>query len=73
MKRKRTGFNTKKIKPNHNGGIWKTISIKKRIRTSKNNNKKNNNHIWYKNKISKDEIQRKINSIKDLRQKKHHN
>jgi hypothetical protein len=45
----------------------KKISIKKIIRITKNNNDKNENHIWYKNKISRDKIQRKFNSIKDLR------
>jgi len=43
----------------------KTITIKKRIRTIKNNNKKNKNHLWYKNKISRNEIQRQNNLIKD--------
>jgi hypothetical protein len=37
------------------------------IRTTKNNNQKNENHIWYKNRISRNEIQRQINSIKDSR------
>jgi hypothetical protein len=68
LKRKRIKFDTKiKTKPNHKGWNWKTISIKKRIRTTKNNNKKNKDHIWYKNKMSIDEIQRQINSIKDSR------
>ena len=61
-------WDKKKIKPNHKGWNWKTISIKKMIRTTKNNNKKNKNHIWYK-KISRDEIQRQINSIMDSRPK----
>jgi len=69
LKRKRTKFDTKKIKPNHEGWNWKTISIKKRIRTTKNNNQKNEDHIWFKNKMSIDEVQRWINSINDLRQK----
>jgi hypothetical protein len=38
------------------------------IRTTKNNNKKNKDHIWYK-KILGDEIQRQINSIMDSRPK----
>ena len=40
---------------------------KKMIRTTKNNNKKNENYIWYQNKKSRDAIQRQINSIKDSR------
>jgi len=68
LKRKKTKFDTKiKTKSNHKGWNWKTISIKKRIRTTINNNKKNKDHIWYKNKMSIDEIQRQINSIKDSR------
>jgi hypothetical protein len=46
-----------------------TISIKKNIRTTKNNNQKNENYIWYKNKMSRCEIQRQINTIKDWRPK----
>jgi len=37
------------------------------MRTTINNNQKNEDHIWYKNKMSIDEIQRQINSIKDSR------
>ena len=37
------------------------------IRTTKNNNQKNKDHIWYKNKMSKDKIEIKINSINDSR------
>jgi hypothetical protein len=37
---------------------------KKRIRTTTNNNQNNKDHIWYKNKMSRDEIKRQINSIK---------
>ena len=37
---------------------------KKRIRTTTNNNQNNMDHIWYKNKMSRDEIKRQINSIK---------
>ena len=39
------------------------------IWTTKNNNQKNKDHILYKNKISMDEIQRQLNSIKDSRPK----
>jgi hypothetical protein len=46
----------KEKKSNYKGWNWTTISIKKRIRTTKNNNQKNKNHIWYKNKISRNEI-----------------
>jgi hypothetical protein len=42
---------------------------KKKIRTIKNHNQKNEDHIRYKNKISIDEIQRQINLIKDSRPK----
>jgi hypothetical protein len=56
-----------KTKLNHKGWNWKTISIKKRIRTITNINQKNEYHIWYKNKMSNDEIQRQINSINDSR------
>jgi hypothetical protein len=49
------------------GWNWKTISIKKMIRTTTNNNKKNEDHIWYKNKMLRDEIQKQINLIKDSR------
>jgi hypothetical protein len=60
-------WHTKKMKPIHKGWHWKIIPIKKKkIRTTK---KKNKDHIWYKNKMSKDEIRRQINSIKDSRQK----
>jgi hypothetical protein len=34
-----------KIKPNYKGWNWKTISIKKMIKTTKNNNKTNKDHI----------------------------
>jgi hypothetical protein len=53
-----------KIQPNHMGWNWNKISIKKKIRT-KNNNQNNYDHILYKNKMSKNKIQRQINSIKD--------
>jgi hypothetical protein len=56
-------WHTKKMKPIHKGWHWKIIPIKK----------KDKDHIWYKNKMSKDEIRRQINSIKDSRQKKQHN
>ena len=56
-------------KQNYKGWNWKTISIKKIIRTIKNNNQRNEDHIWYKNKMSKDKIQRQINSIMDSRPK----
>ena len=66
MKRKGITFDTKrKIKAN--GWNLKIIAIKKMIRTNKNNNQKNENHIWYKNRMSNDEIQRQINSINDSR------
>jgi hypothetical protein len=39
------------------------------IWTTKNNNQKNKDHILYKNKMSMDEIQRQLNSIKDSRPK----
>jgi hypothetical protein len=39
LKRNITKFDIKK-KTNHKGWNWKTISIKKKIRTTKNNNKK---------------------------------
>jgi hypothetical protein len=38
----------------------KIILIKKWIRTTKNNDQKNENHILYKNKMSRDKIQRQI-------------
>jgi len=67
---KRTKFDTKrKRKTNHKGWNWKTILIKKMIWTTKNNNQKNKDHILYKNKMSMDEIQRQLNSIKDSRPK----
>jgi hypothetical protein len=71
LKRKGTKFDSKmkKKKTNHKGRNWKTISIKKKIRKSKNNNQTNKDHIWYKNKISRCEIQRQINTIKDWRLK----
>ena len=62
---------TQKIESNYRGWNWKIISIKNRIRTTRNNNKKNEDHIWYKNKMSSDDIQKQINSINDLK-KKHH-
>jgi hypothetical protein len=62
---------TQKIESNYRGWNWKIISIKNRIRTTRNNNKKNKDHIWYKNKMSSDDIQKQINSINDLK-KKHH-
>jgi hypothetical protein len=68
LKRKRTKSNKKK-KSNHKGWNWKTILIKKRIRTTKNSNQKNEHHIWYKNKMSRDKIHKQINSIKDSRKK----
>jgi hypothetical protein len=37
------------------------------IKTTKNNNQKSEDYIWYKNKMSRDAIQRQINSIKDSR------
>jgi hypothetical protein len=37
------------------------------IRTTKNNNQNNEDHIWYKNNMSMDEIQRQINLINDSR------
>jgi hypothetical protein len=46
LKRKRIKFDKKKNKSK--GWNWKTISIKKMIRTTKNSNKKNKYHIWYK-------------------------
>jgi hypothetical protein len=39
------------------------------IWTTKNNTQKNKDHILYKNKMSMDEIQRQLNSIKDSRPK----
>jgi hypothetical protein len=69
FKRKNQIWHKKKIKPNHKGWNWKTISIKKRIKT-KNNNPNNDDHILYKNKMSKNEIQKQINSIKDSRPKR---
>jgi len=69
LRRKRTKFETKGKKTNHKGWNWKTISIKKRIITIKNNNQNNEEHIWCKNKISMDKNQRQINSIKDSRPK----
>jgi hypothetical protein len=45
----------------------KIISIKKRTRTTKNNNQKNEDHIRYKNQLSMDEIEGQINSINDTR------
>jgi hypothetical protein len=39
------------------------------IWTTKNNNQKNKDHILYKNKMSMNEIQRQLNSIKDSRPK----
>jgi hypothetical protein len=39
------------------------------IRTTKNNNQINKDHIWFKNKMSIDEIQRQINSTKNSRPK----
>ena len=68
MKRKRIKFDTKR-KKNHKRWNWKVISIKKKKITAKNSNKKNEDHIWYTYKISSDEIQRQINSIKDSRPK----
>jgi len=56
LKRNKTNL-TQKKKPNHKGWNWKTISIKKMIAT-KNNNQKNEDHIWYTNILSIDEIQR---------------
>jgi len=53
----RTKFDIK----NHKRWNWKTISIKKMIRKSKNNNKKNKNQIWYKNKMSMNIFFKKIN------------
>jgi len=49
-------WDNKKIKSNYK--IWneKTISIKKIIRTTKNNNQKNKYYILYKNKMLRDEI-----------------
>ena len=35
------------------------------IRTTTNNNQKNKDHVWYKNKMSRNEIQRQINLIKN--------
>jgi hypothetical protein len=67
LKRKGTKFDNKK--KNYKGWNWKTISIKKIIRTIKNNNQRNEDHIWYKNKMSRDKIQRQINSIMDSRPK----
>jgi hypothetical protein len=67
LKRKGTKYDTHKIKPNHKGWNWKIISINKRIRTTKTNNQNDENHIWYKNKTSRDKIQRQINLIKDSR------
>jgi len=69
LKRKRTKSNKKKEKSNHKGWNWKTILIKKRIRTIKNSNQNNEHYIWYKNKMSRDKIHRQINSIKDSRKK----
>jgi len=41
LKRNRTKFDIRrKKKTNHKGWNWKTISIKKKIRITKNNNKK---------------------------------
>jgi hypothetical protein len=57
----------KEKKTNYKGWNWKTISIKKIIWTTKNNNQKNEDHILYKNKMLRDEIQRQLNSIKDSR------
>lgn len=37
------------------------------LENDKNNNLKKNDHIWYKNKMLMDEIQRQISSIKDSR------
>ena len=51
------------------GWNWNTISIKKKIRTT-NNNQNNYDHILYKNKMSKNKIQKQINSIKDSRPKR---
>jgi hypothetical protein len=45
----------------------KTILIHKWTRTTKINNQKNENHILYKNKMSRDNIQRQINLINDSR------
>ena len=48
LKRKRTKFEKKnKTKPNHKWWDWKTISVKKKIRTTTNNNQKNDDYIWY--------------------------
>jgi hypothetical protein len=58
---------TQKIESNYRGWNWKIISIKNRIRTTRNNNKKNKDHIWFKNKMSSDDIQKQINSINDLK------
>jgi hypothetical protein len=55
----------KQIQKNNNakslGWNLKTISIKKRITTAKNNNQNNKDHIWYKNKMWRNEIQRQLN------------
>jgi hypothetical protein len=48
LKRKRTKFDKKKT--NYKGWNWETISIKKRIITTKINNKKSEDHIWDKKK-----------------------
>jgi hypothetical protein len=56
-------------KQNYKGWNWKKNSIKKIIRTIKNNNQRNKDYIWYKNKMSRDKIQRQIKSIIDLRSK----
>ena len=55
-KERESNLTQKEKKSNYKGWNWITISIKKRIRTTKNNNQKKKNHIWYKNKISRNEI-----------------
>jgi hypothetical protein len=56
FEKKRTKFDTKIS--NHKGWNWKTISIKKMIKTTKNNNQKNEYHIWYKIKMLREKTQR---------------
>jgi hypothetical protein len=39
---------------------WKITSIKKKIK-KQTSNKKNKNHIWYKNQMLRNKIEKKIN------------
>jgi hypothetical protein len=56
----RIEFDKKKIKSKNKGWNWKKNSINKKMRKIKNNNKKNEDHIWYINQIANDEIEKEL-------------